>query len=231
MPADQSRGRGPGSVPLSCRVTREQAQRLSEQADAAGLDHSDYLRSLIFDGSAATERALEAARRETDHATRVEKDQEIAALRTQLDHVYDAYVGWKGRALELEKHRVFTSSRFMDALGGVLWVKPGYRAQLLEWLDRMPPDDRPVTLRAAATRVAEWLEDLSEQTSTDRVDIRGDRSLLRGVEWLVRILGPEVESSATAEARLMEEWQSVTTGLEAAKKAIEKRSELAGGSR
>ena len=231
MPADQGSGRGSGSVPVSCRVTREQAQRLSEQADAAGLDLSDHLRALIFSASAATERALEAARRETDHATRVEKDQEIAALRTQLDQVYDAYLGWKGRALELEKHRVFTSSRFMDALGGVLWVKPGYRAQLLQWLDRMPPDDRPVMFRAAATRVGEWLEGISEQTSTDRVDIRGDRGLLRGVEWLVRILGPEVESSDKAEARLMEEWQSVTTGLEAAKKAVEKRSELAGGSR
>jgi hypothetical protein len=218
-------------VPLSCRVTQEQSQRLSQQADAAGLDLSEYLRTLIFNGSAATERALEAARRETDHATRVEKDQEIQALRTQLDHVYDAYLGWKARALELEKNRAFSSSRFMDALGGVLWVKPGYRAQLLQWLDRMPPDDRPFVFRAAATRVGEWLEGISEQTSTDRVDIRGDRSLLRGVEWLVRILGPEVESSDKAEARLMEEWQSVTTGLEAAKKAIEKRSELAGGSR
>jgi len=204
---------------------------LSQQADAAGLDLSEYLRALIFSGSAATERALEAARRETDHATRVEKDQEIAALRTQLDHLNDAYLGWKGRALELEKHRVFTTSRFMDALRGVLWVQPGYRAQLLEWLDRMPPDHRPFTLRAAATRVGEWLEGISEQTSTDRVDISGDRSLLRGVEWLVRMLGPEVESSEPAEARLREEWQSVTTGLEAAKKAIEKRQELAGGSR
>lgn len=216
---------------MSCRVTPEQAQWLSEQADAAGLDHSDYLRALIFNGSAATERALEAARREADHATRVEKDQKIAALRTQLDQVHDAYLGWKARAQEHEKNIVFTRSRFMDALGGVLEVKPGYRAQVLQWLDRMPPDDRPIMFREAATRVGEWLEDISEETSTDRVDIRGDRKLLRGVEWLVRILGPEVESFATAEARLMEEWQSVTTGLEAAKKAIEKRSELAGGSR
>lgn len=233
---------GPTSVTVSCRMPSEQAQRMFEQADAAGSSHSDYLRALISDGVAAAATAVEAARQETAHAyqtvmnqkvelVRVEMNQTVEALRAELAEARKASEAWMHRAEELEQHIVSSSFNLMTAVESVLLGGSAYQPSVLHWLARVPPDDPLRILPAIAVRLVEWLKEISDETSSRRVDINRDRKKLKLAEWLVRTISSEIRFSEARNARQTATWQAAAEALEAAKKALEKRQELAGENR
>lgn len=239
----------PTSTPVSCRLPSEQAQRMFEQADAAGLSHSDYLRALISDGVAAAARAVEAARQETAHAHRVEMDQKAEAVRVEMNQQVEAVraeltearkaraawqkasAAWQLRAQDQEQHIWSTGVKLMTAFHSVLLGGSAYKPAVSYWLVRMPRDDPYRILPNLATQLVELLKDISDRTSTRRVDISRDRTKLRRAEWLVRTLSSEVGFSADGEAQPMADWLPAEAALDAAKRALEERSKLAGESR
>jgi len=101
----------------------------------------------------------------------------------------------------------------------------------LYWVGRLPRDDPYRILPRIATQLVEVLNDISDQRSTSRVDLNRDRTKLRRAEWLVRILSSEVGFSDSGEARPMADWLPAEAALDAAKRALEERSRLAGESR
>lgn len=240
---------GPTSVPVSCRLPSEQAQQMFEQADAAGLSHSDYLRALISDGAAAAATAVEAARQETAYAHRVEIDQNVEAVRVEMNQQVEAVraelaearkasaawqkasEAWKLRAQDLEQQIWSTGVNLMTGFHSVLIGGSAYKPAVSYWAVRMPRDDPHRILPNLATQLVELLKDLSDRTSTRRVDITRDRTKLRRAGWLVRTLRSEVGFSAEGEARPMADWLPVEAALDAAKSALEERSRLAGESR
>jgi hypothetical protein len=215
-------------VPVSCRLPFEQAQRIFEQAEAAGLSHSDYLRDLLVDAVAAVERAVEAARQAADHAVQVE--QELQAVRAELAVARTTCADLQRQALKRQEQIGFTGAELLTAVECVKRIGWRYRPDVLYWVGRLPRDDPYRILPRIATQMVEVLNDISDQRSTSRVDLNRDRTKLRRAEWLVRILSSEVGFSDSGEARPMADWLPAEAALDAAKRALEKRYELAGDS-
>lgn len=228
MPAGEGHGPRPASVPVSCRLPFEQAQRIFEQAEAAGLSHSDYLRDLLVDAVAAVERAVEAARQAADHAVQVE--QELQAVRAELAVARTTCADLQRQALKRQEQIGFTGAELLTAVECVKRIGWRYRPDVLYWVGRLPRDDPYRILPRIATQMVEVLNDISDQRSTSRVDLNRDRTKLRRAEWLVRILSSEVGFSDSGEARPMADWLPAEAALDAAKRALEKRYELAGDS-
>jgi hypothetical protein len=229
------------SVAVSCRLPFEQAQRLFEQADAAGLSHSDYLRALISDAVAAAATAVEAARQETAHAyrvamnqkveaVRVETNQTVEAVRAKLGEARSAEAGLQQRVRELEDNIWFPGRELMTAVEGFKLVGSRYKPTVQYWLVRMPRDDPNRILPNLARQMVRLLTEISDQTSTRRADINQDRTKLRRLEWLVWTLSSEIGCSEAGEARPMADWEPAAAALETARGALEKRYELAGES-
>lgn len=226
MPAGEGHGPRPASVPVSCRLPFEQAQRIFEQADAAGLSHSDYLRDLIVDAVAAVARAVEAARQARDHAVRVE--QELQSVRAELAVARATCADLQRQALKREEQIGFAGAELLTSVECLKRLGWRYRPDVMYWVGRLPRDDPHRILPRIATQLAEVLNDISDQPSTSRVHLNRDRTRLRRAEWLVRILSSEVGCSADGEAQPMADWQPAEAALDAAKKALEKRHELGG---
>jgi hypothetical protein len=228
MPAGEGRGPGPKTVPVSCRLPFEKAQRIFEQAEAAGLSLSDYLRDLLVDAAAAVERAVEAARQAADHAVQVE--QELRAVRAELAVVRATCADLQRQALKREEQIGFAGAELLTSVECLKRLGWRYRPDVLYWVGRLPRDDPHRILPRIATQLVEVLNDISDQRSTSRVDLNRDRTRLRRAEWLVRILSTEVGCSADGEAQPMADWLPAEAALDAAKRALEKRCELAGDS-
>jgi hypothetical protein len=216
-------------VPVSCRLPFEQAQRIFEQAEAAGLSHSDYLRDLLVDAVAAVERAVEAARQAADHAVQVE--QELQAVRAELALARTTCADLQRQALKRQEQIGFTGAELLTAVECLKRIGWRYRPDVLYWVGRLPRDDPHRILPRIATQMVEVLKDISDQPSTSRVDLNRDRTKLRRAEWLVRTLSSEDGCSADGEARPMADWLPAEAALDAAKRALEERSRLAGESR
>src|ERR1022692_44301 len=139
MPAGDSHGARPTSVPVSCRLPFEQAQRIFERAGAAGLSHSDYLRDLLVDAVAAVERAVEAARQAADHAVQVE--QELQAVRAELALARTTCADLQRQALKRQEQIGFTGAELLTAVECLKRIGWRYRPDVLYWVGRLPRDD------------------------------------------------------------------------------------------
>jgi hypothetical protein len=133
--------------------------------------------------------------------------------------------------VDLLEQTWFTGLKLLTAVEYVKRVGFRYKPNVLYWLVRMPRDDPHRILPNLATQLVELLTDISDQTSTRRVDINRDRTKLRRAEWLVWTLSSEVGFSESGEARPMADWLPAKAALDAAKRALEKRYQLGGQSR
>ena len=165
-------------------------------------------------------------------------NQQVEAVRAELTETRRASAAWQKasaawqlRAEDLEQHIWSTGVNLMTAFHSVLIVGSAHKPAVSYWLVRMPRDDPCRVLPNLATQLVELLKDISDRTSTRRVDITRDRTKLRRAEWLVRTLSSEVGFSADGEARPMADWLPADAALDAAKRALEERSRLAGESR
>ena len=231
MQGDDDRTPGPKTVIISCRMPVEEAQQFFARADAAGVSHSDALRALIRDGAVVDERAVNAARQEAVHAVLARANQELGVVRAELAETRKARDAWQRRLVDLLEQTWFTGLKLLTAVEYVKRVGFRYKPNVLYWLVRMPRDDPHRILPNLATQLVELLTDISDQTSTRRVDINRDRTKLRRAEWLVWTLSSEVGFSESGEARPMADWLPAKAALDAAKRALEKRYQLGGQSR